>query len=88
MSNIYPVPGEVTIATATAQLAAAVAALEKGNDIFDFSALRELDSTALALILACRREAERMGKQLHCINLPENLKNLAALYGVENYISA
>ncbi|ARU31528.1 hypothetical protein CAP31_07400 [Sulfuriferula sp. AH1] len=88
MSNIYPVSGEVTIATATVQLAEAIAVLEKGNDVFDFSALRGLDSTALALILACRREAERMGKQLHCINLPENLENLAALYGVENYISA
>ena len=88
MSNIYPVPGEVTIATASVRLAEAIIALKEGSDVFDFSALRELDSTALALILACRREAERMGRQLHCVNLPENLANLAALYGVENYISA
>jgi len=88
LSNTYPIQGKLIIATATAQLADGIAALNKGMDIFDFSALRELDSTALAIILACRREAERLGKQLHCINLPENLKNLAALYGVENYISA
>lgn len=87
MSNIYPVPAEITIATAPAQLAKAIAALGEGSDVFDFSALQDMDSAALAVILACRREAARMGKQLECINLPENLKNLAALYGVENYIS-
>ena len=88
MSNTFLVQCELTIPTATAQLAEGIVALNKGTSEFDFSALREMDSTALALILAWRREAERLGKRLHCINLPENLKNLAALYGVENYISA
>ncbi|MDR3393024.1 MAG: STAS domain-containing protein [Sulfuriferula sp.] len=86
-SNIYSVSGKLVIATAMAQLASAYAALKNGTEVFDFSALEALDSTALALIVSCQREAARLGKQLRCVNMPENLKNLAALYGVENYIS-
>lgn len=88
MSNTFLIQRELTIPTATKQLAEGIAALNKGMSEFDFSALHEMDSSALALILAWRRESERLGKQFHCINLPDNLKNLAALYGVENYISA
>ena len=85
---IYPIQGALTVSSATTQLVEGIAALNKGMSEFDFSALHAMDSTALAFILSCRREAERQDKQFHCINLPENLKNLAALYGVENYISA
>ena len=88
MNNLYSIQGKLVIASATAQLAEAVAALAHGMAVFDFSAVGEMDSTALAFILSCRREAEHLDKQLRCINLPDNLKNLAALYGVENYISA
>ena len=85
--NSHAVAAVLTLATATELLALGFAALAKGVSVFDFSAVKELDSAALAFILACRREAGRLGIQLQCLNLPENLKNLAALYGVENYLS-
>lgn len=88
MSKPYSIRGALTISTATQQLADCFTALNEGLDVFDFSELHDLDSTALALIMICQREAGRLGKALRCINLPENLKNLAALYGVENYIPA
>ena len=87
MSAIYPVQGEITIASVTSQLADAFAALKQGMAIYDFAALQRMDSSALALFLLCQREAEGLGMQLKCINLPQNLKNLATLYGVENYIA-
>lgn len=87
MEDIYPIEGEISLASVSAQLADALIALQQGMAIFDFTALHKIDSSALALILMCRREAERQGKQLKCINIPQNLKNLAALYGVEEYIA-
>lgn len=88
MGAIYPVQGEISIASVTSQLADAFVALKQGIAIYDFAALQKMDSSALALILMCQREAERLGMQLKCINMPQNLKNLAALYGVEEYIIA
>ena len=84
--NTYLVAATLTLTTATEALAAGFAALSKNVTTFDFSSVKELDSAALAYILACQREAKRLGKSLHCSNVPENLKNLAALYGVDTFI--
>ena len=48
----------------------------------DFSAITEVDSSAVALLLEWRREAARRGKTLQFVNLPANLLSLADLYGV------
>ncbi len=44
--------------------------------------LREFDSSALAVLLACRREALALGKQFSARDLPSKLVQLATLYGV------
>lgn len=49
----------------------------------DASALQRFDSSALAVLLACRRCALEQGKQLQVHHLPEGLAQLARLYGVE-----
>jgi phospholipid transport system transporter-binding protein len=46
------------------------------------SGLREFDSSALALLLACRREAVAAGKVFSVQDLPARLRQLAGLYGV------
>ncbi|MHB1676676.1 MAG: STAS domain-containing protein [Sulfuriferula sp.] len=84
--NMHAVAAVLTLETATELLSAGFSALAQGITIFDFSAVNELDSAAIAFILACRREATRLGVSFKCLNLPENLKNLATLYGVENYL--
>jgi phospholipid transport system transporter-binding protein len=48
----------------------------------DFGAITAVDSSAVALLLEWRREAARVGKELHFVNLPANLLALAELYGV------
>lgn len=50
--------------------------------IADASALARFDSSALALLLECRREALAMGKSFSVHGLPQRLRSLAALYGV------
>jgi len=52
----------------------------------DFSAITEVDSSAVALLLEWRREAVRRGKGVNFVNLPANLLALAELYGVTGLI--
>ena len=52
------------------------------NLVLDASALMQFDSSALAVMLACRREAAAAGKTFAVYGLPARLKQLAGLYGV------
>ena len=51
--------------------------------VVDAGLLRSFDSSALAVLLALRRECARAGKHFAVRSLPERLRALAALYGVE-----
>ncbi|MDO9357549.1 MAG: STAS domain-containing protein [Polaromonas sp.] len=51
--------------------------------VADASALQEFDSSALAVLLACRRHVLASGKTFAVRALPERLRHLAGLYGVE-----
>ena len=52
----------------------------------DFGRITAVDSSAVALLLEWRRQAHRLGKQLHFVNLSPNLLALAKLYGVAELI--
>ena len=56
--------------------------------VTDASALRTFDSSALAVLLACRREALAAGKTFSVKDLPARLRQLAGLYGVAELIPA
>ena len=68
-------------------LGAKVAA-ESATLVLEAGALKEFDSSALAVILACRREALRTGKAFSVRELPARLRQLAGLYGVAELIPA
>jgi phospholipid transport system transporter-binding protein len=56
---------------------------EKGDKVaIDASALDKFDSSALAVLLQCRRESNAMGKQFEVIGLPPQLRKLATLYEI------
>lgn len=79
-------PNELTQVQATACLAGLVQALstETGPEVVvDASALTRFDSSALAVLLACRRQALTIGKKFAIHGLPKRLADLAALYGVD-----
>jgi len=70
-----------------------VSLLGEGNERFtaaqvtvDLAAVTEVDSSALSLLLEWRREAGRNGRAIRFLNLPANLKSLAQLYGVTEFI--
>ena len=50
--------------------------------VVDASALRHFDSSVLAVLLECRRDALALGKTFAVAQLPPRLRELAGLYGV------
>lgn len=56
--------------------------------VLDASALTQFDSSALAVLLACRREALAAGKTFAVEGLPARLAQLAGLYGVVELVPA
>jgi len=63
-------------------LAQAVRAEAGAAVVADASALHKFDSSALAVLLECRREALLQGKTFAVNALPARLRDLAGLYGV------
>ncbi len=56
--------------------------------VLDAAALTQFDSSALAVILACRREAVAAGKTFSVQGLPAKLSQLADLYGVAELVAS
>ena len=59
-----------------------------GAVVADAGALTRFDSSALAVLLECRREALAMGKTFSVRALPSRLRVLAGLYGVAELLPA
>ncbi|MEW6688148.1 MAG: STAS domain-containing protein [Pseudomonadota bacterium] len=76
------VSGALTLATVTDALREGCAAIGEGARTVDLAGVGELDSSALALLLAWLREAKRRGRSLSFTNLPQGLTTIARLYGV------
>lgn len=56
---------------------------ENSTDVLiDAHQLVQFDSSALALLLALRREALQQHRKIHISNLPATLRSLAQVYGV------
>ncbi|MCI1190463.1 STAS domain-containing protein [Calidifontimicrobium sp. SYSU G02091] len=76
-------------ATATlASLAAAFGSPGAGEVRLDASALRQFDTSAIAVLLECRRLAQQRGRTLRIDGLPAPLLELARLYGVEELLTS
>ncbi|HSV45183.1 MAG TPA: STAS domain-containing protein [Ramlibacter sp.] len=78
-------PAQLTHAQAAAcsrMLAQAVRTASGSAAVADASALAHFDSSALAVLLECRREAVACGKTFSVSQLPPRLRELAGLYGV------
>jgi phospholipid transport system transporter-binding protein len=56
--------------------------------VADAAALTQFDSSALAVLLDCRREALALGKNFAVARLPARLRELATLYGVAELLPA
>ena len=82
------VSGPLTLTSVTAALREGSAAIEQGARNVDLAEVGEVDSSALALLLAWLREATRRQHDLSFTNLPQGLTSIARLYGVADLLPA
>ena len=82
------VSGALTLANVAAALGEGNAAIAEGVRSVDLGEVGELDSSALALLLAWLREAKRSNRGLEFTNLPQGLTTIARLYGVAELLPA
>ena len=70
-----------------AQLVQSMASLQDRVVLLDASDLQQFDSSALAVLLEFRRECARAGKRFVIQGLPQRLRELAALYGIDGLLT-
>mgnify|MGYP001254098903 CR=1 FL=1 len=84
-------PSVLTLNQATACLAMleqGLRAQTQAEVVADASALQQFDSSALAVLLACRRACLADGKTFRVHGLSPRLAQLAGLYGVAGLLGA
>ena len=83
-------PAQITHDHAAACAAMLRAAMGRatGDVVVDASPLSEFDSSALAVLLDCRRDALAAGRDFSVSGLPPRLQSLAVLYGVAPMLPA
>lgn len=88
---MQPLPLALTLNEASAcaaQLRQAVRTETGAQVVVDASALLRFDSSALAVLLDCRREAMTASKSFAVRGMAPRLHELAVLYGVEALLPA
>ena len=81
-------PARITMSDARATLAQLQPLLLAADaPVIDASALADLDTAAIAVLLDCRRQAQAAGKPLQVVGAPAKLAQLATLYGVADLLA-
>jgi phospholipid transport system transporter-binding protein len=86
--SVMQLPGRLTIETAAAMFSKGLQLTDTTHElIIDFAAVKEVDSSAVSLMLVWLRAAQNKKVKLSFVNVPDNLRNLANLYGVGETLS-
>ena len=83
---MYQAAQTITMNTAKAALDAGLKAIAEGQNEFDLAQLTEVDSAAVATLLAWQRAAAGLGRSLVFRNHSQNLQTLAQLYGADELL--
>ena len=75
--------GPVTLSNVSSLLDEGRRHLAEGVQTVDLGEVSEMDSALLALLLAWLRDAKARGNAVVFANLPESLRTIAKLYGVD-----
>ena len=76
------VQGAINMGNVKSLLEAGLQQLNPELKEIDFSGLNEVDSSAISMVLEWLRVSRSRNLQLRVVNMPENMKSLASLYGV------
>lgn len=87
VDNGWKLSGDVVIATANDILKASQVFTLSKNTTVDFADVEDIDTTAVSLILEWKRRAAKESQTLTCVNLPNNLTSLVALYDVADLVN-
>ncbi len=82
------VSGAVTLGNAAALLEEGRRHIAEGVQTVDLAEVNEMDSALLAVLLAWLRDARGREAKLSFVNLPESLRTIAQLYGVDRLLPA
>lgn len=80
--GVLRVSGRLTMETIGVLFSDAMQPLEGKGWTIDLAQLEVADSAAVSMLLSWVRNAQRHGATLTLINVPDNLRSLANLYGV------
>jgi phospholipid transport system transporter-binding protein len=80
------VSGPVTLANVAGLLDEGRRHIEEGVRAVDLGEVTEMDSSLVALLLAWMRDARLRGRDLAFANMPESLRTIARLYGVDGLL--
>ena len=83
---MFLVPARIRLDNAVSVKGQGLQALAQGETVFDLSQVQDVDSSALAVMLAWKRAAQQAGAALTLQGQDGNLGALAELYGVEALI--
>jgi len=72
--------------TAARELAAGIAAIDSGQASFTFSQTGNIDSSAVACMLAWKRHALERKVDLKFVDMPVNLNHMIQVYGVAEFM--
>lgn len=78
--------GAITLANVAGVLEEGRRYLEQGVRTVDLGEVTEMDSALLALLLAWLRDARSRKQEIAFANLPESLRTIARLYGVDELL--
>ncbi|WP_370260982.1 lipid asymmetry maintenance protein MlaB [Limnobacter sp.] len=77
---------QITVRNGAKVIAEVTAALRSGDSVVDFSGVKHIDSTAIAVLLAAKRVL-KTDKTLQVKHAPAQLESLIAAYGVQSLFS-
>lgn len=78
--------GRLSVTTVPALFEAGLQHITREDMLVDFSAVEEVDSAAVSMLLGWARAAQRSQRKLRVTGLPANLLSLARLYGVDDLL--
>lgn len=85
---MYQPMQELSLQNAANSVQAGLTAIAQGQIDFDLSALKVVDSSAVAVMLEWQRAAKRLGKVITFHDVPANVRSLIELYGLSEFLTA
>ncbi len=84
--SLLRVSGSLTMDTIGSEFEEAMRPLEGRTWTVDLAKVEAADSAAVSMLLSWVRNAQRHGASVSFVNVPENLRSLADLYGVADVL--